>query len=303
MVAVRCPEKETLMPFLNDFQVHDNLMAQLAESALYIEEKLPLAWRKTKRVGLVLGSGLGGFADRFEHPITIPYTDIPHFPQPHDQAVVGHAGLLKVVSFSEHLTLFCMQGRYHLYEAYSPAQVVYPLRTLKQLDVDTVVITNAAGGINPTFAAGDLMLITDHLNLTGHTPLLGPNMAALGPRFLDMTTAYAPDLQTMVKQAASQLKIPIQQGVYAGLLGPTYETPAEVRMLRTLGADAVGMSTVMEVIAANHMGMAVLGLSCISNLAAGLSGQKLSHTEVMETGAQSAENFSNLLDLVLTLYK
>lgn len=288
------------MIHINDFQVHDNLAAQLAESALYIEEKLPKDWRKNMTAGLVLGSGLGSFADDFEDTIEISYDKIPHFPPKHNQSVAGHAGKLKVIRFNDQLTVVCMQGRYHLYEGYTAQQVAYPTRVFKQLGLESLIITNAAGGINSSFNAGDLMLITDHLNLTGRTPLLGPNPEELGPRFVDMTEAYDAVLQQTAFTVATKIGLTLQQGVYAGLLGPTYETPAEVKMLKTLGADAVGMSTVTEVIAANHCGLKVLGLSCVSNMAAGMSGQKLSHTEVMETGKQVEASFKSLLSEVLS---
>jgi purine-nucleoside phosphorylase len=246
-------------------------------------------------VALVLGSGLGGYADGLEGARAIPYETIPHMPT---SGVSGHAGNL-MVGRKAGRRILAMQGRAHLYEGWSPHEVVFGVRLMAALGARTLVITNAAGGISPTFAPGDLMAITDQLNLTGTSSLLGPNDERLGERFVDMTAAYDPVLVQTATEVARGLGFELQQGVYAGLLGPAYETPAEVRMLRTLGADAVGMSTVLEVLAARHLGLRVLGISCISNLAAGISAEPLSHEEVEETAAKVQPRFESLLSGIL----
>lgn len=231
------------------------------------------------RLGVVLGSGLGAVAEAMEIEAALPYGDIPGF---HSSTVVGHAGRLCLGKLGG-VEVAVMQGRIHLYEGHAERDVVFPVRVLSRLGIECLVVTNAAGGIDRAFSAGDLMLITDQLNLTGRNPLCGENEGALGPRFPDMTEVYPAALRSAAHEVAAAEGFELREGVYAGLLGPTYETPAEVRMLRTLGAAAVGMSTVLEVIAARHMGTRVLGLSVISNLAAGLSPGPLSHEEVKET--------------------
>ena len=232
------------------------------------------------RVGIVLGSGLGGLVASVDVEATIPYRDLPHFPI---STVTGHAGAF-ILGRLGPTPVALMSGRVHLYEGYPAHQVVFPVRVLaKVLDSSgprTVVVTNAAGGINADFRPRDVMVIRDHLNLTGQNPLVGLNPAALGPRFPDMTEAYSSELVAKVHGIAEQQGFQLREGVYAGLLGPSYETPAEIRMLKTLGADAVGMSTVLEVVALRHMGVRVLGLSCITNLAAGMAGAPLSHDDV-----------------------
>ena len=234
------------------------------------------------RVGVVLGSGLGGFADHVDDLLAIPYGSLPHMPT---SSVPGHAGRL-CFGRVRGVPVVCMQGRCHLYEGQTPDNVVHGVRTMARLGARTVLLTNAAGGLEPSWAAGDLMVISDHLNLTGHSPLLGPNDDGLGPRFPDMTSAYDPRLRAILHEVAHEKGLQLREGVYAGLLGPSYETPAEVKMVRTLGAQAVGMSTVLEVIALRHMGIRVGALSCITNLAAGLAGRPLDHAEV-EAVAQS----------------
>lgn len=233
----------------------------------------------TPQVGLVLGSGLGAFADTLTDVRKVPYAEIPHFAA---SRVVGHSGNL-CFGTVDGVRVVCMQGRVHSYEGHAPNAVVHGVRTMARLGVNSVLITNAAGGLDPTWTPGDLMLITDHLNLTGQSPLVGHNDDALGPRFPDMSRAYDPGLQAALERVATAAKIPLRKGVYAGLLGPTYETPAEIRMLRTMGAQAVGMSTVLEVIALRHMRVKVGALSCITNLAAGILDQELNHAEVEET--------------------
>lgn len=247
------------------------------------------------RVALVLGSGLGGFADELEDKVSIPYAEIKGMPR---SKVAGHAGNL-VVGRAEGVPVVAMQGRVHLYEGHPARDVVFGARLMLALGADTIVITNAAGGLKEGFAPGDLMVIDDHLNLTGQNCLLGPNEETMGPRFVDMTIAYDPELRAIAHETAKELGFSLQRGVYAGLLGPTYETPAEIRMLRTLGADAVGMSTVLEAIAARHMGAAVLGVSCITNLGAGLTAQLLNHEEVQEVADRVRGKFVSLLRGVL----
>ncbi len=246
-------------------------------------------------VAMVLGSGLGAYADGLEGADAIPYAEIPHMPM---SSVSGHAGNL-VVGTKGGRRVVAMQGRTHLYEGRSPHEVVFGVRLMALLGARTLLITNAAGGIAPGFSAGDLMAIRDQLNLTGTSSLLGPDDPKLGERFVDMSAAFDPSLIDAAKRVATGLGFELREGVYAGLLGPAYETPAEVRMLATLGADAVGMSTVLEVLAARQLGLAVLGVSCISNLAAGLSDGPLSHAEVKETAARVQSRFEALLDGVL----
>jgi purine-nucleoside phosphorylase len=246
-------------------------------------------------VGIVLGSGLGAFAGRVRDAVRIPYREIPGFPVP---SAEGHAGELVVGTIGE-ATVACMAGRVHQYEGYSAQDVVFGVRLLGLLGVKSLVLTNAAGGIHPSYEPGNLILITDHINLQGTNPLIGPNPDALGPRFPDMTEAYSPRLRAIAHEVAASTDVLLAEGVYMALLGPSFETPAEIRAFRTLGADLVGMSTVPEVIAANHMGIECVGISCVTNVAAGLSDQKLSHEEVLETGRQVQEKFERLLEALL----
>ena len=247
------------------------------------------------KLGIILGSGLGAFADALSGSVAIPYSELPHFPQ---SSVPGHAGRLVVGALAGE-PIVAMQGRVHFYEGYSAHEVAFPARVLCALGVKTLVVTNAAGGINLGFQVGDLMAITDHLNLAGYNPLIGPNDDKLGPRFPDMSHAYDPKLRELLMKSAATEGVKLQQGVYACLSGPSYETPAEIRMLRTLGADAVGMSTVPEVIAAAHMGVKVAGISCITNLAAGIGQHKLSHDEVAEVASRVRGTFQKLLERFL----
>jgi purine-nucleoside phosphorylase len=244
------------------------------------------------RVGVVLGSGLGVFADKLEGLVKIPYRDLPHMPA---SAVPGHAGNLCFGHVGD-VPIVCMQGRVHLYEGHPVDKVVQGVRTMARMGVKCVLLTNAAGGVEPSWAAGDLMLVNDHLNLTGVSPLLGQNDDALGPRFPDMSVAYDVELRRALKNVAVKAGIAIREGVYAALLGPSYETPAEVRMVRMLGAQAVGMSTVPEVIALRHMGVRVGTLSCITNLAAGITAHPLSHEEVEATARARQPQLLALLD-------
>jgi len=246
-------------------------------------------------VALVLGSGLGAYAEALESAVAIPYAEIPHMPT---SGVSGHAGTLITGRKAGH-RVAAMQGRAHLYEGWSPHEVVFGVRLMAQLGAGTLIITNAAGGIESAFEPGDLMVITDQLNLTGTSSLRGPNDERMGERFVDMSAAYDASLIATANAVAGEQGFELRRGVYAGLLGPAYETPAEVRMLRTLGADAVGMSTVLEVLAARHLGLRVLGISCISNLAAGISDAPLSHDEVKATAAGVRARFEALLSGVL----
>ena len=243
------------------------------------------------KIGLVLGSGLGAVVEAMKVSKKFRYQDVPGFPQ---STVEGHEGEL-VLGTLDDVSVACMRGRVHMYEGYDPRDVVFPTRVLVRLGASSLVITNAAGGINPEWEDRELMLITDHLNLTGRNPLLGPNDDALGPRFPDMSDAYDPEYREAMLDVAEDLGMELREGVYAGLLGPSYETPAEIRMLGILGADAVGMSTVHEVIAARHMGARVLGLSCISNKAAGLADQPLTHEEVKAAADAMASQIAALV--------
>lgn len=247
------------------------------------------------RIALVLGSGLGGFADDLEDSVRIPYAEIPYFPR---STAVGHAGTLVIGSING-IAVAAMQGRVHLYEGYSAQQVAFPMRVLGSTGARAVVLTNAAGGINPAYGRGALVVIRDHINLQGQNPLVGPNDERFGPRFPDMTDCYNPVFRKFVLDAAERLNGDIYEGIYAAMLGPSYETPAEIRYLRTIGADLVGMSTVPEVIAARHMGLEVLAISCVTNMAAGMSGEKINHGEVLETGQRVRDKFVALLRAVL----
>jgi len=251
--------------------------------------------KMTPEIGIVLGSGLGSIAQKVTDAVVIPYTEIPHF---HGTSIEGHAGQMVLGTFFGAKTVF-LQGRFHLYEGYPMEDVVFPTRTVCGLGIQTLLLTNASGGVNPDYQPSDIMIIKDHMNLMGDNPLKGPNLTQLGPRFPDLSEAYNKTCIETIQSAADELRIKIHTGVYAGLLGPTYETPAEVRMLRTLGADAVGMSTVPESIAANHLGVRVAGISCITNRAAGLSVQKLTHQEVIDNSRIAAVNLAKLLELAI----
>lgn len=267
----------------------------IKEAANYLKTK----FKDTPKIGLILGSGLGVLADEIEKSVKIPYNEIPNFPV---STVEGHAGQL-VFGTLKGEKVVAMQGRFHFYEGYSLDKVTAPVRVMKELGVETLIVTNAAGGINESFEAGDLMLITDHINNMGTNPLIGPNDSNIGVRFPDMSESYNLNLREMAKSIANELNIKLQEGVYVGNTGPSYETPAEVRALRTLGGDAVGMSTVPEVIVAKHAGLNVLGISCISNMAAGILNQPLSHDEVMETTEMVRVNFLNLVKSIVEKIK
>jgi purine-nucleoside phosphorylase len=249
------------------------------------------------RIAIVLGSGLGDFAEDFKDSLKLSYREIPGFVASTAQ---GHAGSL-VIGKVEGVPVMAMQGRVHFYEGYSLEEVTFPIRTFNLLGVNTLILTNAAGGIDVQLSQGTLMVISDHLNLMGVNPLRGPNDERFGPRFPDLSEVYSRELQELVIEESRALGITTRRGIYAALPGPSYETPAEIHMLRAFGADAVGMSTVPEAIVARHMGMKVLGISCITNMAAGISENPINHEEVMETGQRVRETFTQLLRRVIAM--
>ncbi|WP_300259163.1 purine-nucleoside phosphorylase [Clostridium sp.] len=268
-----------------------DLSNKIKTSAEYIKGKS----KYKPTIGLILGSGLGAIADQIENPEYYPYNEIPNFPV---STVEGHAGRLVIGKF-QGKEVIAMQGRFHYYEGYSMQEVTCPVRVMRLLGVETLIVTNAAGAVNKDYTPGDLMIISDHLNLSGSNPLIGKNLSEFGTRFPDMSNAYDKDLRLQVKDIAKNLGIEVREGVYAMFSGPTYETPAEIRMVRTLGADAVGMSTVPEVIIANHSGMKVIGVSCMTNMAAGILEQPLNHEEVMETSAKVRKTFIELMTNII----
>lgn len=263
------------------------LFQKLEEAAEYIKKQRDIR----PQVGVVLGSGLGAFVDQIQDKVTLAYDDIPHFKQ---TTVEGHEGRL-ILGKIGNVEVAVMQGRYHAYEGHHTDQVVFPVRLLARLGIDSIILTNASGGVNESYKAGDLVMITDHINLSGQNPLVGPNIAELGPRFPDMTKAYDPKLQEILLSQAKILGVDLKKGVYAGVLGPTYETPSEVRMIRILGGDLVGMSTVPESIAANHLGLSVAGISCVTNMAAGIENVKLQHSDIKEQALKVMQKFSSLI--------
>lgn len=246
-------------------------------------------------MAVVLGSGLGAFADSLDNEIVVPYHEIPGWPR---STAVGHAGKL-VVGSIDGMPVAVLAGRAHLYEGYTAEEVVFGIRALGRLGVESIVLTNAAGGVNLSYRPGQLVLISDHINLLGHNPLSGPNDDSLGPRFPDMSEAYSSRYREIAEEAGSEIGLNLHDGVYAAVPGPSYETPAEIRYLRTIGADLVGMSTVLETIAANHMGMKVLGVSCVTNFAAGVTDLRLDHKEVLEVGGRVESTLARLLRRVL----
>ena len=243
------------------------------------------------RVAIVLGSGLGDYAESIRVSCELPYGEIEGFPV---STVPGHAGKF-IFGYIDEIPVVCMKGRVHFYEGYPISDVVLPARLMKMMGAEILFLTNAAGGVNTSFHAGDLMLIKDHISVFAPNPLIGPNIDELGVRFPDMSTVYDGELQALIKKTAKENQIYLQEGVYAQLTGPSFESPAEIRMMRTLGCDAVGMSTVVEAIAANHMGMRICGISCISNLAAGMTMNPLTHEEVQEAADMAAPNFKKLV--------
>ena len=265
--------------------------ARAEQAAKFIRSKTKLR----PKIALVLGSGLGAFADQLESATRIPYERIPYFPR---STAVGHAGRLVIGKVGD-VAVAAMQGRVHFYEGYSLADVIFPMRVFGRLGIRAAILTNAAGGINLGFKQGTLIVMRDHINLQGSNPLVGPNDERFGPRFPDMTHAYDKDYRVAALEEARRLGIEVTEGVYAALPGPSYETPAEIRYLRSIGADVVGMSTVPEVIAARHMGMRVLGISCVTNMAAGILDKPLDHREVLATGERVKHKFIALLRAVL----
>jgi purine-nucleoside phosphorylase len=251
--------------------------------------------REVPRIAVVLGSGLGGFADALQEAVSIPYGELPHWPA---SRVIGHEGRL-VTGKVRGRSIAALAGRCHAYEGHDLRTVTFAVRVLARLGVKTLILTNAAGGVNTGFAQGALMVIDDHINLVGNNPLVGANETRFGPRFPDMTAVYSTRLRRLADEAAQEMGMTLPHGVYAGLLGPSYETPAEIRYLRVIGADAVGMSTVPEAIVAHHMGVEVLGISCITNMAAGVLPQPLDHAEVMETARRVRGRFVTLLEGII----
>jgi purine-nucleoside phosphorylase len=267
------------------------LTEKTAESAAYIQEKISIK----PEIALVLGSGLGGIGENLEDASVIPYAEIPHFAR---STAPGHAGRLLAGRLGGKPVL-CMQGRFHYFEGYPLAEVTYPVRVMRKLGVKTLALTNSAGGLNKNWKPGDLMLITDHFNFLGNNPLIGPNADEFGPRFPDMTTAYTPELLELARKTAAELGIPLHEGTYLCYMGPSFETPAEIRVFQSFGVSACGMSTVPEVIVARHCGMRVLAVSCITNLAAGILDKAISSDEVNETAGIAGGKFSRLLTEII----
>lgn len=268
-----------------------DLLNKIKIAAEFIKSKS----KYTPEIGLILGSGLGSLADTIENPEYFDYADIPNFPT---STVEGHKGRL-VIGLLKGKQVIAMQGRFHYYEGYLMNEVTFPIRVMKLLGVSKLVVTNACGAVNTDLKPGDLMVITDHINLSGSNPLIGRNLDEFGPRFPDMSESYNKDLRNKVLAAGKELGLDLKQGVYTMLSGPTYETPAEIRMVRILGGDTVGMSTVPEVIVSNHSGIKTVGISCITNMAAGILDQPLSHEEVMETSTKVKNDFINLMNKIV----
>ena len=263
------------------------MMNKILEASQYILSKVSVK----PKIGIVLGSGLGIYVDQMQNKTIIPYQDIPHFKR---TSVEGHSGAL-IIGEVNGVAVAALQGRLHAYEGYAGEEIVLPVRTLAAIGVEVLFLTNASGGINENFHPGDLVAITDHINLSGRNPLVGPNMAELGPRFPDMGNAYDADMRAILHKVASEHNVTIKDGVYCSVLGPTYETPAEIRMMKIIGGDLVGMSTVPEVIAANHMGIKVVGVACITNYAAGIKQEKLSHADVKLVAEKAMVGFATIL--------
>jgi len=267
------------------------LLANLGEAVRFIQSKTPLR----PAIGLVLGSGLGAFARSLEKATAIPYGEIPHFPT---STAIGHSGEL-VVGHCQGVPVAVMAGRAHLYEGYTLQQVVFPVQVLGRMGVKILVLTNAAGSVNVAYKPGELMVISDHINFMGGNPMIGPNEDQLGLRFFDMSEAYDPHLREIAEKACWKAGVTVRKGVYIAFTGPSYETPAEIKMSRAMGADAVGMSTVPEVIAARHMGVRVLGISCITNMAAGVIKKPLDHREVLEVGEKVKAGLIDVLGRII----
>jgi purine-nucleoside phosphorylase len=263
------------------------MMTKILEASQYIQSKM----KNKPKIGIVLGSGLGIYVDQIQNKIVIPYQDIPHFKR---TSVEGHQGCL-ILGEVHGVTVAALQGRLHAYEGYAMEEIVLPVRVLASLGIEYLFLTNASGGINNDYHPGDLVAIIDHINLSGRNPLQGPNIAELGPRFPDMTEPYDKELVHLLQSVAGHHHVTLRSGVYCSVLGPSYETPAEIRMLRTIGADMVGMSTVPEVIAANHLGLKVAGVACITNYAAGIKQEKLSHADVKKVAEKAMVGFATIL--------
>ncbi len=271
--------------------MRDNIITKINEARDYIKSKVDF----TPEIGLILGSGLGVMGEEVEDKIIIDYKDIPNFPV---STVEGHKSRF-IFGTLNGKKVAVMQGRFHFYEGYQIQQTVFPVWVMKALGITKMIVTNAAGGVNTDYKPGNLMIIKDHINLSGNNPLIGPNIEEFGVRFPDMSAAYSPRMINITKECAKEIGISMQEGVYMYLTGPTYETPAEIRAFRILGADAVGMSTAPEVIIANHSGVEVMGISCITNMAAGILNQPLSHHEVMETAEAVKNNFIKLIKAII----
>ena len=271
------------------------LQEKITAAAEYLLERISLR----PEIALVLGSGLGDYADTLENAVKIPYSEIPNFPQP---TVEGHAGAF-VFGEKEGKSVVVAQGRVHYYEGLPIQEITLPVRVLAAMGVKTLVLTNAAGGVNLGYKPGTLMLISDHINFSGTNPLIGKNLEKFGPRFPDVSDLYSADLRQVIKENAAKENIPLEEGVYLMCSGPNYETPAEIRAFRTLGADAVGMSTVPEALVAGHSGLQVVGVSCITNMAAGVLPRKLNHAEVVETAAMVHDLFHKLVNVILRSIK
>jgi len=264
---------------------------ELLEAKAYIELRI----NKSPKIGVILGSGLGSLANQIKNVIEIPFKDIPHFKE---TKAVGHSGILALGELNG-VEVAVLKGRYHYYEGHSLSELTFPVKLLRLLGAKTLIVTNSCGAVNTSFNPGELMVINDHLNLTGNNPLIGDNIEELGPRFPDASQIYSKRLIALAHQKANELQIKLQDGVYAWWTGPSYETPAEIKMIRTLGADAVGMSTVPESLVASHMGMEVLGISCLTNMASGILNQKLSHQEVIDVANDVQESFSKLVTKII----
>lgn len=270
-------------------------MAKIIEASEYVKSKI----KTLPKVGIVLGSGLGIYIDQIQNKTIIPYETIPHFKR---TSVEGHSGAL-IIGEVNGVTVAALQGRLHSYEGYAMEDIVLPVRTIAALGLEYLFLTNASGGINADFHPGDLVTITDHINLSGRNPLVGPNIPELGPRFPDMGNAYDKGLREVLHEVAKRQRVNLKNGVYCSVLGPTYETPAEIRMLRVIGADLVGMSTVPEVIAANHLGLKVAGVACVTNYAAGIKEEKLSHADVKLVAEKAMIGFATILTETITELK
>lgn len=270
-----------------------NYTTKITQAADYLKQQ----GVQSPEFALILGSGLGELAQEVENPIVVEYSHIPHFPS---TTVEGHSNELVYGTLSGKKVVV-MKGRFHYYEGYGLEAITFPIRVFKELGIENVFLTNAAGGVNETFKPGTLMMITDHINYAGHNPLIGPNDDKIGPRFPDMTRVYCPEYRDIIRQAAKLVDVDLKEGVYTWYSGPSYETPAEIRMFRTLGTDAIGMSTVPEAIVANHAGMKVLGISCITNMAAGMTNEQLSHAEVVEVTQRVKHLFKALVKKTIEL--